>query len=754
MAKFNFVRSNFLLGEVGPRVYGRTDLEQYSQMAEELLNVQVLPQGGIKKRFGTRFVKDLSSYERGLSSGPDTESTSTIYPITAFDPTTSETTEDILYFNEEIALVVNMDEELVQSGVVGHVAYGDSGFYIDNDTPNSVFARNGNTYVFCTKDYYPLHLNSSEIIGGGIAPTYESWDNVNTGNNHKTCLPFDEETTSITFTPSATSGTITVTASATYFTSSMIGAYFRVRHSGTTGVIKITAVASGTSATATVTTTNNLGGTGASTAIARSQWGGGRPYPKSCCFFENRLWFLGMSDTGIPTVWASQIGDQFELTRSNLTAAIGDTDAYNFTIPSLDADMGMSLNPGSPFIITAKNRIYSINRIDDSLAFGVTNTLVKADVEIKCGPVRGVREGNRLLFPNKRGDKIQELFFDYREESNRTRDLNYFAHHISQSGIYNSDDFQQSLSGKSEGSLTRFESSADSSVSVALFKGAIPGGSGNDERRSMWVLTKDDNYGCLAWSEVVLGGFSVLTVDDNLDDLLESPTVLDFFCGLQENDTTENPCYVLVKRYVDGARKVYLEKLSLSGSLESQYVTDVFSGQVFLDCHASGILTAADTGIYDGLDHLEGETVSAFIQGFYVGEFTIAGGEIDLGQSYDNETFVIVGYNYTARAKLVSINQGSFYGSSLGLIKRVDELTLLLNKTAHIRFGVEGGRMQEIEFRLVSTPMNEPTPLFTGEKTFKIEAGPQTQQKIVLESVKPYPMEVSAVVLKGLVYDS
>ena len=54
-------QTNFSSGELDPLLRARTDLEQYQNALEEATNVVVQPQGGVRRRDGTKFVYDFGS---------------------------------------------------------------------------------------------------------------------------------------------------------------------------------------------------------------------------------------------------------------------------------------------------------------------------------------------------------------------------------------------------------------------------------------------------------------------------------------------------------------------------------------------------------------------------------------------------------------------------------------------------------------------------------------------------------------------
>ena len=56
------IQNQFTAGEISPRLQGRTDLAQYYQSCSTLENWLVMPQGGITKRAGTRFVAEVKDH--------------------------------------------------------------------------------------------------------------------------------------------------------------------------------------------------------------------------------------------------------------------------------------------------------------------------------------------------------------------------------------------------------------------------------------------------------------------------------------------------------------------------------------------------------------------------------------------------------------------------------------------------------------------------------------------------------------------
>ena len=59
MARFVSVQTNFSTGELDPLLRARVDLAAYANALEEATNVVIQPQGGARRRPGTKYVVDL-----------------------------------------------------------------------------------------------------------------------------------------------------------------------------------------------------------------------------------------------------------------------------------------------------------------------------------------------------------------------------------------------------------------------------------------------------------------------------------------------------------------------------------------------------------------------------------------------------------------------------------------------------------------------------------------------------------------------
>ncbi len=68
MAESSPILTNFTSGELSPRLNGRIDMEKYYNGASKISNFAVLMHGGLQKRSGTKFIREIKT-STGSNSG-------------------------------------------------------------------------------------------------------------------------------------------------------------------------------------------------------------------------------------------------------------------------------------------------------------------------------------------------------------------------------------------------------------------------------------------------------------------------------------------------------------------------------------------------------------------------------------------------------------------------------------------------------------------------------------------------------------
>ena len=83
MSRVSTIQTNFTAGEVAKDLFGRVDIAKYANGAETIENFIVQPHGGLVRRSGTRFVKEIKTSSAKTRLIPFEFSTTQAYCIEA-----------------------------------------------------------------------------------------------------------------------------------------------------------------------------------------------------------------------------------------------------------------------------------------------------------------------------------------------------------------------------------------------------------------------------------------------------------------------------------------------------------------------------------------------------------------------------------------------------------------------------------------------------------------------------------------------
>jgi hypothetical protein len=122
-----------------------------------------------------------------------------------------------------------------------------------------------------------------------------------------------------------------------------------------------------------------------------------------------------------------------------------------------------------------------------------------------------------------------------------------------------------------------------------------------------------------------------------------------------------------------------------------------------------------------GLEHLEGETVRAQIDGEDDGtDYTVTGGAITLGSP---ATVVHVGLPYLGRLTTMPLNIGALVGTAQGKITTVNRLCLLFRHSRATKYGTDVYRLEQVQDRDYTPSTTRPPMLVTDVEFLNIPDG-------------------------------
>lgn len=285
-----YLQNNFTHGELDPRLFAGTNLEYYYKSLKKARNVYVRPQGGVKRRHGSLYLRTI-------------QSTFGSYRLLSF--VYNSDTQFVLILEDLQITAYQVDPD---SGEILQTFFIVSP-YTTAQLPDVQWAQNGNLMIFVHPDVTPYTL-SWDDSGGSF--------NSMAAMTFKNYPPFDYNQDYYSYNFSLSAVTIgtgrTLTSSSAVFTANHVGGIFTSLGSGLSeqlGLAKITAVTAPTTATVQIIFPFDSSLTspvpGDNCFLGEIAFNSTNGFPTSVGFYEARLVFGGTKDAP-QTLFLSRIG--------------------------------------------------------------------------------------------------------------------------------------------------------------------------------------------------------------------------------------------------------------------------------------------------------------------------------------------------------------------------------------------------------------------------------------------------------------
>jgi len=161
--------------------------------------------------------------------------------------------------------------------------------------------------------------------------------------------------------------------------------------------------------------------------------------------------------------------------------------------------------------------------------------------------------------------------------------------------------------------------------------------------------------------------------------------------------------------------------------------------------YISGGNVRLETTSITGLNHLEGQIVSILGDGAVQSNKTVTGGAVVLTTL---ASIVHVGLPYTSKLVTLNLEAGSLDGTAQSKTKRINELTVRLNRSLGMSAGTEGGTLDVVPFRDSADSMDSAPHLFTGDKRLPFPQGYETSGNIEIQQTQPLPQNIIALITR------
>lgn len=390
MGKLVVLQSNFTRGELDPRLIARTDTDLYRKGCKRIKNALVIPQGGIKRRPGQKWIAEIADVSNNQISFTSFEFSSSVGYLLVF----IDSAIYIFYNDAQVATVASPWPGAVVTDLR--------------------FTQSADTMFISHPDYKPRKLVRTvphtgwdlSIIDFSNVPTHDFLHNYD----------------AIAFSPSVTTGAVTLTATAAIFTAAYIGGVF----SGNRGTMRITGFIDSTHVTGyTLVDFANTGSiSGKDSFLAEPAWSDTRGWPNAVTLYEDRLWFGGSKQ--LPqTIWASQVSDYY-----NFDFGTGlDAEAIGVTINTTKSNNIQYLVSGRTLSLFTDGAEFTAPQSDDRPLTPKTIS-IRQQSENGTAKVLPKQIDNKILYVQAGGKKVRSYIFNIQQQAYGSEDVSILAAHL------------------------------------------------------------------------------------------------------------------------------------------------------------------------------------------------------------------------------------------------------------------------------------------------------------------------------------
>lgn len=756
MGRASLIQNAFNAGEWSPLLLGRQDVQKYGSALYVCKNAIPLTQGAWTRRPGMAYLHQCKHHDKEArvipfqysveqtyvlefgegyirfftDHGILTATSQAITGITKANPAVATYSGSDTYANGDrvyISGVVGMTQVNNREFIVANVNAAANTFELQNSDGTNVNSTGYGTYTsggtvaeiievttaFLEADLADIRVTQSADTLYILHPDYPPQQLVRTSATTWTLSdivftdgPYDSlNTTSTTLSPSAATGTVTITASAVTginsnrgFLSTDVGRLIRLKEGSVWGYAEILTVSSTVAVTADVLST--LTNTNAKTNWRLGIWSDTTGFPATGTFFEDRL-FLAGAATYPQRLDGSKSGVYTSFAPSATDGTVADDNAVSFTLNADDVNAIRWLAPNEKGLLVGTSRAeWQVKASSLSEALSPTNISAKPSSRHGSADVAPVAASRAVLFVQRASRKVREMAYVFEVDGFKSPDMTLLAEHITRPGVVQ----------------ITYQEQPQAIMWGARSDGVLLG------------MTYERDQDVVGWHRHELGGYS--NAGHTAGALVESVAVV------PSPDATRDELYCVVQRYINGGTKRYIEYQT-----KIWETTDEQEDAFHLDCGWT-VVNGSPSASVTGLWHLEGETISAYVDGTKHIDVTVTNGTVTLERA---GTVVTLGYAYESDGQTMPVEGGSQDGSAQGKLKRIHTVGFWLVDTLGLKYGMDEDNLTEILVREWGDNYGEATPLFTGVVRERFEGDYDRLGQVYWRADGPFPATVLAV---------
>ena len=410
MPRFVEFTTNFATGELDPLLRARVDLTAYNNALAKATNVLIQPQGGLRRRPGTKHIFELPNASAGASSA------GAGVRLVSFQFSVADSY--MLCFTHNRMTVI-------KNGAVVANINGTGNNYLTTSITSDIvddmcWTQSADTLIVVHPDLQPVRITrTSDTAWTATSITFDSIP--------KYAFTLAATNPAATLTPSAVSGNVTLTASAGVFSAGNVNQYVNVNTQGRARIVEYvstTVVKAITEYPFFDTSAVASGGWELETGYV-DVWSAGKGWPRTVTFHEGRLYFGG-SKSRPSTIWGSKIGLFFDFVPTESL----DDDAVEATLDTNDLNVITDIISSRDFQVFTTGGEFFIPQAGTDPVTPLTFTFKNVSRNgIKPGTrVQSVESGS--IYIQRQGKSLNEFVFNDTQLTYITQRISLLSGHL------------------------------------------------------------------------------------------------------------------------------------------------------------------------------------------------------------------------------------------------------------------------------------------------------------------------------------
>ena len=411
MPRFVEFTTNFATGELDPLLRARVDLQAYNNALAKATNVLIQPQGGLRRRPGTKHIFELPNSSSGASSaGNGVRLVSFQFSVT--DSYMLCFTHNRMHVVKNGAIVTNIN--------------GTGNSYLTTAITSAMvddmcWTQSADTLIVVHPDLSPVKIvrGASDSLWTVSTITFDSIP--------KYAYTLTTSNPAVTLTPSAVSGNITLTASGAAFSAGSVNQYVNGNVQGRARIVEYisTTVVKAITEYPFFDTTALASGAWELEAGYVDVWSAGKGWPTTVTFHEGRL-YLGGSKSRPSTIWGSKIGLFFDFVPTESL----DDDAVEATLDTNDLNVITDIISSRDFQVFTTGGEFFIPQANTDPVTPLTFTFKNVSRNgIKPGTrVQSVESGS--IYIQRQGKSLNEFVFSDTQLTYITQRISLLSGHL------------------------------------------------------------------------------------------------------------------------------------------------------------------------------------------------------------------------------------------------------------------------------------------------------------------------------------